>query len=120
MLADVRTWTTLAYLVLMLPLGIVYFTVAVTGLALSAAFIGAPLSVLAQHFGWHFYTVNFGDYTLGAVRTLGARRRGAAAARGAAADAAHAPGARPDPPARASRQGAPGRARHVRTALLTR
>ena len=71
MLRDVRTWTTLAYLVLMLPLGIVYFTVAVTGLAISTSFIGAPLSVLAQHFGWHFYTVNFGDYTVGASEYSG-------------------------------------------------
>ena len=44
MLKDVRTWTTLAYLVLMLPLGIIYFTVAVTGLAISTSFIGAPLA----------------------------------------------------------------------------
>ncbi len=71
MLRDARTWTTLAYLVLMLPLGILYFTVAITGLAISAAFIGAPLSVAAQHLGWHFYSVNFGDYTLGAVEHSG-------------------------------------------------
>ena len=67
MLEDVRTWTTLAYLLLMLPLGILYFTVAVTGLAVSAAFIGAPLGVVAPHLGWHFDTVNFGAYSLGAV-----------------------------------------------------
>jgi len=48
----VRTWTTLAYLLLMLPLGIVYFVIAVTGLAVSAAFIGTPLALLAQYFGW--------------------------------------------------------------------
>ncbi len=52
MLKDARTWTTLAYFVVMLPLGIVYFTVAVTGLAVSAAFIGTPLALLAQYFGW--------------------------------------------------------------------
>jgi uncharacterized membrane protein len=52
MLKDVRTWTTLAYLLLMLPLGIVYFVIAVTGLAVSAAFIGTPLALLAQYFGW--------------------------------------------------------------------
>jgi len=33
MLKDRRTWTTLAYLILMLPLGIVYFAVAVVGLS---------------------------------------------------------------------------------------
>jgi uncharacterized membrane protein len=52
MLRDVRTWTTLVYLFVMLPLGIVYFTVAVTGLAVSAAFIGTPLLLLGQHLGW--------------------------------------------------------------------
>jgi uncharacterized membrane protein len=52
MLKDVRTWTTLAYLVVMLPLGIVYFVIAVTGLAVSAAFIGTPLALVAQYFGW--------------------------------------------------------------------
>src|SRR5262249_8166378 len=39
MLKDVRTWTTLLYLLLMLPLGIFYFTVAVTVLAFSSALI---------------------------------------------------------------------------------
>ena len=34
MLTDARTWTTLLYLMLMLPLGIVYFTLATLGLAL--------------------------------------------------------------------------------------
>lgn len=52
MLKDVRTWTTLAYLVVMLPLGIIYFVIAVTGLAVSAAFIGTPLALVAQYFGW--------------------------------------------------------------------
>ncbi len=33
MLVDARTWTTLLYFVLMLPLGVIYFTVAVTGVA---------------------------------------------------------------------------------------
>ena len=75
MLKDVRTWTTLAYLVLMLPLGIVYFTVAVTGLAISTSFIGAPLSVLAQHLGWHFYTVELRGSTPSAhPNTRGSRR----------------------------------------------
>jgi hypothetical protein len=34
-LGDVRTWTSMAYLLLMLPLGILYFTVGIVGLALS-------------------------------------------------------------------------------------
>ena len=52
MLKDRRTWTTLAYLILMLPLGIVYFVMAVVGLSLSLSFIFAPLAGLAERFGW--------------------------------------------------------------------
>ncbi|MBU6198894.1 MAG: sensor domain-containing protein [Xanthomonadaceae bacterium] len=48
MFTDPRTWSTLFYFVLMLPLGIVYFSVAVTGIALSLGFILAPLA----HLGW--------------------------------------------------------------------
>jgi hypothetical protein len=43
MLKDLRTWTTLAYLALMLPLGILYFTVAVVSIAIVVGFVGAPL-----------------------------------------------------------------------------
>ncbi len=52
MLKDPRTWTTLAYLVLMLPLGIFYFVVAIVGISLSGALIVAPFLVIAQHLGW--------------------------------------------------------------------
>jgi uncharacterized membrane protein len=52
MLADVRTWTTLLYLLVMLPLGIVYFTVAVTGLAVGLRLALAPLVVESRDFGW--------------------------------------------------------------------
>ena len=52
MLKDRRTWTTLAYLILMLPLGIVYFVMAVVGLSVSLAFIFAPLVEIANRFGW--------------------------------------------------------------------
>jgi len=52
MLKDRRTWTTLAYLILMLPLGIAYFVIAVVGLSLSLAFTFAPLIYLADHYGW--------------------------------------------------------------------
>jgi uncharacterized membrane protein len=61
MLKDVRTWTTLAYLLVMLPLGIIYFTVAVCGLALSAAFIGTPLLLLTQQLGWTHIDFNTTD-----------------------------------------------------------
>jgi len=52
MLKDRRTWTTLAYLILMLPLGIAYFVIAVVGLSLSLAFTFAPLVYLSDRFGW--------------------------------------------------------------------
>ena len=41
---DGRTWTAMLYFLLMLPLGIAYFTVAVTGLTMALAFIAAPLA----------------------------------------------------------------------------
>jgi len=59
MLADARTWTTLLYMLLMLPLGIVYFTVAVTGLAVGLAFSSLPVLVLARWLGWA--NVTFSD-----------------------------------------------------------
>jgi uncharacterized membrane protein len=51
MLKDARTWTTILYLILMLPIGIVYFTTAVTGLALGLSFALAPVFRMGQHLG---------------------------------------------------------------------
>lgn len=50
MLMDPRTWGTLLYQFLMLPLGIFYFTFAVVGIAVSLALVIAPIVVLL-HFG---------------------------------------------------------------------
>jgi uncharacterized membrane protein len=61
MLGDVRTWTTLLYMLLMLPLGIVYFTVTVTGLAVGLAFTSLPLLVLARWLGWDANASLFSD-----------------------------------------------------------
>jgi uncharacterized membrane protein len=52
MLKDRRTWTTLAYLILMLPLGIAYFVIAVVGVSLSLSLIFAPLIDMAGYYGW--------------------------------------------------------------------
>lgn len=41
--SDVRSYTSMIYMLLMLPLGIGYFTAAVTGFAVSIAFIFAPI-----------------------------------------------------------------------------
>jgi uncharacterized membrane protein len=51
MLMDPRTWGTLLYLLLMLPLGVFYFTFVVVGLVLSLATMVAPVFVLLYHFG---------------------------------------------------------------------
>lgn len=46
MFTDGRTWLTLLYFVLMLPLGIVYFTIATTLLSIALGFIWAPVAAL--------------------------------------------------------------------------
>jgi len=51
MLKDPRTWGTLLYLLLMLPLGVFYFTFALVGLVVSLAIILAPIFVLLYHAG---------------------------------------------------------------------
>ena len=48
MLKDVRTWTTLLYFLLMLPLGIIYFCVATVGLAFGLRLALAPVVVLGR------------------------------------------------------------------------
>ena len=55
MFTDPRTWGTLLYLLLMLPLGVVYFTLAITGLTLSVALAAAPF---VQGFGIPMTTFN--------------------------------------------------------------
>ncbi|HTD29467.1 MAG TPA: sensor domain-containing protein [Xanthomonadaceae bacterium] len=42
MFTDPRSWSTLLYMLMMLPLGILYFTLTVTMLAVSLSFIAAP------------------------------------------------------------------------------
>jgi len=49
MLGDLRTWTSMLYLILMLPLGIVYFTLGVTGLAVSLGIAGGSIYSLATN-----------------------------------------------------------------------
>jgi uncharacterized membrane protein len=52
MLKDVRTWTTLLYLLAMLPLGIIYFVVAITGLAAGLRLALSPLILIGQDVGF--------------------------------------------------------------------
>ena len=57
MLKDARTWTTLLYLVLMLPLGIIYFTIATVGLSAGLHLALTPLVAIGDAFGWlHDYS----------------------------------------------------------------
>ena len=43
MLKDPRTWTTFGYNVLMLPMGILYFTLAIVGVTVSLSLVAAPV-----------------------------------------------------------------------------
>jgi hypothetical protein len=52
MLKDPRTWTTIAYFILRLPIGILYFVIAVTGLAVSLSFIVLPIAAVLARAGW--------------------------------------------------------------------
>jgi hypothetical protein len=52
MLKDVRTWTTLLYFVIMMPLGILYFTAAIVGLSLGVSFFTVPLIGISQRLDW--------------------------------------------------------------------
>ncbi len=45
MFTDGRTWTAMLYFLLMLPLGIAYFTIALVGLIVPLTFIAAPIAV---------------------------------------------------------------------------
>jgi hypothetical protein len=57
-LRDGRTWASMIYLVLMLPAGIVYFTFAVTGLALGIGLIALPFVQLIAGHTWIDYDVS--------------------------------------------------------------
>jgi uncharacterized membrane protein len=52
MLRDPRTWTTIAYFILMLPIGILYFVIAVAGLSVSLSLIALPIAGVFAQAGW--------------------------------------------------------------------
>lgn len=52
---DPRVWATQLYFLLMLPLGIVYFTVAVVGLSVSLSLIAAPIAALFGLGGYLYF-----------------------------------------------------------------
>jgi uncharacterized membrane protein len=69
MFTDPRTWSTMLYMLLMLPLGVIYFTVAVTGLSLSLGLIAsAAAAAMGQlglgEFHLHMHPVSMWDGVL--------------------------------------------------------
>jgi uncharacterized membrane protein len=60
MFTDARTWSTLLYFVAMLPLGVIYFSLAVTLAACSLGMLLSPLALLAPH----SLVMTFGDWSL--------------------------------------------------------
>lgn len=74
MLKDVRTWTTMLYMLLMLPLGTAYFAIAVTLVASTLALIGAPLVYVFAgsyiDYDLHFFVGNGEAYDLGGFESV--------------------------------------------------
>ena len=68
MLSDARTWTTLLYLVLMLPLGIIYFVIATVGLSLGVNLSLAPFAVIGENLGW-LDDLTLGDHMIRLTQT---------------------------------------------------
>jgi hypothetical protein len=57
-LVDPRTWATLLYMLLMLPLGNIYFSIALIGLVLSLGFLATPI-VYLMGYADHVQVFNF-------------------------------------------------------------
>ncbi|HEX7769948.1 MAG TPA: sensor domain-containing protein [Dokdonella sp.] len=51
MFTDPRSWSTLCYMLLMLPLGVAWFTLAVTGISLSVGLVVAPVALMLSELG---------------------------------------------------------------------
>jgi len=68
-LTDYRTWTTMLYMVLQLPLGVIYFTLMVTGLATSVWLFASPFLQRAYDLPMFFNGTN-GIYTQPAAYPL--------------------------------------------------
>lgn len=62
MLADRRTWTTMFYFLLMLPLGILYFTIAVAGICLSLGLVGGSFAAILVEMGVGAGSMSIDDY----------------------------------------------------------
>lgn len=64
MFTDPRSWSTLCYMLLMLPLGIAWFTLAVTGISLSVGLLAAPVAIVLAELGVIDGGVSFDGDTL--------------------------------------------------------
>jgi hypothetical protein len=56
MFTDPRTWSTMLYMVLMLPLGIAYFTVAVTAMSVSLGLVVGAFGAALEYMGLNWFT----------------------------------------------------------------
>jgi uncharacterized membrane protein len=63
MVKDPRTWTTIIYFLVMLPLGVVYFTITVTAISVGMSFLLVPPAGIAQRLGWWVPWEEFGVIT---------------------------------------------------------
>ena len=62
-LSDLRTWTSMFYLLLMLPLGVVYFVIGVVGLSVSLGVTGASIwSLITNHSSFQFGGVSWAEH----------------------------------------------------------
>jgi hypothetical protein len=62
MLVDRRTWTTMFYFLLMLPLGILYFTISITGVAAGLGLIVGSIASLVLDTGFGDFNIDNGIY----------------------------------------------------------
>jgi uncharacterized membrane protein len=64
MLVDRRTWTTMFYFLLMLPLGILYFVIATVGICVSLGLVGGSIAGLLFEAGMIGGGISFDDHAL--------------------------------------------------------
>ncbi len=72
-LRDARTWSSIAYMLLQLPLGVVYFTLMTTLLALSISLIVAPVTamIFPVHLEFGFFEMDLGWFGAVPLALLG-------------------------------------------------
>ena len=109
MLVDRRTWTTMFYFLLMLPLGILYFVIATVGICVSLGLIGGSVATVLLGTGLGGGITLDDNAIINVPTPLAAPFLLVGGVR--APDARHAPCARHRPRSRHAREAPPGRAR---------